>query len=109
MTGVLMGSIDYVDVAFYVNAESNVYTMGAIENALDAEAAAQARKCRIEVPGTDLPVDLFEALLRRVARNLAMRNLPLGVQSNEAGAIRLGSVDPEIARLEAPYRRVVIG
>lgn len=56
-----------------------------------------------------LPSDLAEALKRRVARNLAMRSLPLGVQSDELGATRVGSVDPEVRRLEGPYRRLAVG
>jgi hypothetical protein len=58
------------------------------------------------------PSDLVEALCRRVARNLAMRALPLAVQmsNTDMGAVatRLGSSDPEVRRLEAPYRRLVV-
>lgn len=75
-----------------------------IEAALIAETAAQAAVCRVD-PYTE---DLAEALRRRVARNLAMRNLPLGIQMNEMTSTRVAINDPDVKRLEAPYRRWVI-
>lgn len=77
----------------------------AVRLALEAETATQARVCRVD----PYSADLGNALMRRVARNLAMKNVPLGVQMDELGAVRLGSTDPEVRRLEAPYRRLVIG
>lgn len=74
-------------------------------SALAAETNAQAAACRVD-PYND---NLAEALCRRVARNLAMRGVPLGVQNDEFGGTRLGSTDPEVRRLEAPYRRVSVG
>lgn len=71
----------------------------------DAEVAAQASRCRVD-PYT---APLAAALVRRVSRALAMKNLPLAVLTDEAGFTRLGSQDPEVRRLEAPYRRVVMG
>lgn len=90
----------------------------AIKAAFGAEAAAQAKRCRVpvateEVPAPDWPADLAEALFRRVAANLANRNLPLGVQANIAEAAvsttRVGGGDREVRRLEAPHRRVMFG
>lgn len=66
------------------------------------ELEAQARACVT----TPYSWDLGRALIRRVARARAMENLPLGVVQDESGSTRLGSVDPEIRRLEAPHRRV---
>ncbi len=76
-----------------------------IQAALDAETAAQSRSCRIPA---DYPPDLAEALKRRVRRNLAMRGIPLGVQTSEVGPVRVGR-DPEIRRLEAPYPKLRVG
>ena len=101
-------SIDEVttqDLDQYVGASSGVFEDGRADAALEAEKAAQRAACRVE-PYTSA---LTEALCRRVVRNLAMRNLPLGVQMDEAGGMRIGSVDPEVRRLEAPYRKLVIG
>lgn len=78
-------------------------------SALDAETAAQQRRCRMPA---EIPADLGEARHRRVARNLAMREVPLGMQAavGEFGAAlaKIGN-DAEIARLEAPHRKRVIG
>lgn len=79
-----------------------------LQSALDAEEAAQAARCRIPDPTS---ADLDEALKRRVARNLAMRQIPLAVPqgSAEVGPSFIPGNDPEVRRLEAPYRRLVIG
>jgi hypothetical protein len=82
----------------------------AISDAVAAESAAQAAVCRIP---DDYPSDLMEALCRRVAHNLAVRALPLGVQATITDAAALntyvGGTDAEVRRLEAPYRKLVIG
>jgi len=90
----------------YVGTAATSWTLEQFTEALAAEAKAQARKCRVPAAAaTFWPDDLAEALFRRVHRNLAMRNLPLAIQSDGDGGIRIGSNDPEIRRLEAPYRR----
>lgn len=80
-----------------------------IDSALAAETEAQA--LAVKVPA-EYPDVLAEALCRRVARNLAMRAIPLGYQTllNEGavGSTRIGQ-DWEIRRLEAPYRRLAVG
>lgn len=78
---------------------------GVPQDIYDAEVADQARRCRVD-PYNEA---LAAALLRRVQRAMAMRNLPLGVLQDESGATRLGSTDPEVRRLEAPYRKVTVG
>lgn len=80
-------------------------TAEAIQDVYDAEVSDQARRCRVEPYNAALAA----ALVRRVSRSLAMRNLPLGVLQDDTGATRVGSTDPEVRRLEAPYRKVVIG
>lgn len=75
-----------------------------IQDAYDAEVSDQARRCRV----TTYNAALAAALVRRVQRSMAMRNLPLGVTLDE-NAVRVGSIDPEVRRLEGPYRKVVIG
>lgn len=76
-----------------------------IAGAYAAEVADQAARCRV----SDYSAALGEALVRRVQRAMAMRNLPLGVIQDEAGSTRIGTTDPEVRRLEAPYRKVVVG
>lgn len=90
-----------------------------ITAALTAETAAQTRACRFPAdpaaPAAPLPypADLAEALCRRVAANLANRSLPLGVQANmsemSVSTTRVGGGDREVARLERPWRRLVVG
>jgi hypothetical protein len=80
-----------------------------ISDALSAETAAQTRSCAIPV---DYPEDLAQALKRRVARNLAARAVPVAsFTSFEGGgtSARVPKVDAEITRLEAPFRRLVVG
>jgi hypothetical protein len=74
-----------------------------IEGALSAERAAQARDCAVP---QDYPDDLREALLRRVAHNLAMRKLPLGIAGDGIDALRVSSRDPEVYRLERKWPRL---
>lgn len=77
--------------------------------ALAAERAAQAMVC--SVPAA-YPDDLREALYRRVARNLAARSVPVAQFTSFDGggtATRVPGRDPEVGRLEAPYRRLVVG
>ena len=77
-----------------------------IQNALDAETVDQANKCSI---GAAYPASLAEALKRRVRRNLALRGIPLGVQTSEAGPIYIGGLDKEIRRYEASYPKLKVG
>ena len=93
------------------------YEDAQIQSALDSETVAQAKACRIPADADPAspqpyPEDLAEALCRRVAHNLALRGLPLGIQANIAdGAVstnRVGGTDAEVRRLEAPYKRLVI-
>ncbi len=88
--------------------------------AFTTEVSAQRRRCSIpqdvtdpDAPVDDYPADLIEACYRRVAANLANRALPLGLQSSISevgvGFIRTGGGDREVARLEAPFRRLVVG
>ncbi|GIF71905.1 hypothetical protein [Asanoa siamensis] len=95
------------DCAAYLGETS--WTEEEIQGALDAELAAQAKVCRVPV---DMPADLAEAVKRRVARNLALRPLPLAVLQGDAQGgsdTVLPGRDPEVRRLEAPHRKLVIG
>lgn len=95
------------DVVEYLGATS--HTTDEIQDALDAEAAAQRAVCRVRAV---YPDDLRQALLRRVARNLAMRQLPLAVLQGDGdigGSSILPGRDPEVRRLEGPHRKLVVG
>jgi hypothetical protein len=79
-----------------------------IEAALAAEKAAQAKVCTVPADDAEWPADLVEALLRRVARNLALRKLPLGIAASEIEATRVAGTDVEVRRLESGHRRWVV-
>ncbi len=80
--------------------------------ALAAEKAVQARRCTVPADDAVWPADLAEALLRRVHRNIVLRGLPLGLTTNMTDAAvavtRVGQ-DAEVLRLEAPFRRWLVG
>ena|SRR5690348_10135275 len=87
-----------------------------LQDVLDAEVELQAKVCRIPVDPTDPPADAFPASLRtavfrRVARALALKGIPLAVLQgdSETGTTFLPANDPEVRRLEGPYRVVVFG
>lgn len=99
------------DVMDYLGDTS--WTEAQVETALLAEIEAQARVVRFPAEAVDYPADLAEALFRRVAANLAVRALPLGVQATMSemavSQVRVGGGDREVRRLEAPWRRLVVG
>lgn len=74
---------------------------------LEAEVDGQAEVCRVD----PYNAALYQAVLRRCARHLAARGVPLGMTSGEAeyGPARLASFDAEVERLEGPYRIAVTG
>lgn len=82
-----------------------------VESAFDTEKSAQAQLCSIPVGAEPWPPALIEALYRRVAVNLAMRGIPLAYQTAmtemSVATVRVGGRDPEVERLEGPWRRVV--
>ena len=77
----------------------------------DAEIANQAARCAVGAdPVNDTPAPLAQSLVRRVQREVAARNLPLGMVGidSEYGAQRLPSADALIDELERPYRLSVL-
>lgn len=80
-----------------------------LTNALATETAAQLARCRMPAI---VPAELVEALKRRVQCNLARRGLPLGLTGasgdGDSPAYLPGN-DPEVRRLEAPWRRLPVG
>jgi hypothetical protein len=105
----------------YLTAAGMSADVDEVTAALATEIATQARRCRVpqvlDVDGVtlvaDYPADLEEAVYRRVAHNLALRGLPLGVSptitDGAIAATRVGGLDAEVGRLEAGFRKVVFG
>lgn len=104
---------DLLAVKAYLGDNLGSWDDAAVEEARVAEIAAQSRACRIPVEEGPYPADLDEALCRRVAHNLALRPLPLGVQANVSdmavATTRVGGMDAEVRRLEGPWRKVMFG
>lgn len=96
------------DVVDYMGPTS--HPLADVDDALLAETDAQRAVCNV---GAYLTHDLRHALLRRVQRNLTMRRLPLAVLQGDAEAgsstMMPPGRDPEVRRLEGPYRRMPIG
>jgi hypothetical protein len=84
------------------------FTDQQVQDTLDQETGAQFDVCRVPAA---YPPALRGALLRRVQRSLAMRHLALAVRQSEDGEsqIVIPGRDPEIRRLEMPYRKVTVG
>lgn len=84
------------------------YSDPEVQEALDQETGAQFDVCRIPAA---YPKALRGALHRRVQRALAMRHLALAVKETQDGEsqIVVPGRDPEVRRLEAPYRKVTVG
>lgn len=106
------------EVTDYLGAD-NSSAPGDIADAYATELAAQKWACRFppdpELPAEPLPYpdDLAGALKRRVAHNLALRALPLGVQATisemAVATTSVGGTDAEVRRLERPHRKLVLG
>lgn len=99
------------DVLAYLG-EDVSWTPVEVDSAYRAEKASQARACAVPADDEEWPADLAEALCRRVAANLAVRALPLGIQASmtemAVSTTRVGGGDREVERLEAPYRQIPI-
>lgn len=98
---------DLDDVLNYLGWQAD-NDFGDVAEALGAELDAQRRVCRV---GAVYPRDLRNALYRRCARNLAMKGIPLAVLRGDAQSRTtfLPGRDPEVRRLEAPHRKLVMG
>lgn len=89
----------------------STFTDAEIDAELPVETAAQARVCRIPADPDPLvpqpyPADLGKALARRVARALNMRQKPLGYEAGlDGGLSYISANDPEVRRLESPFRK----
>ncbi|WP_406046580.1 hypothetical protein [Kribbella sp. NBC_00889] len=86
-------------------------TVEQITDALAAEQADQANRCRVPADADPWPASLSQALKRRVARNLALRGLPIAVLQgdSESGSLVLPGSDPEVRRFEGPHRKRAFG
>lgn len=102
------GLPDLDDVTDYLGSSAGSWEDDTLITVLAAERAAQLAVCRNPAV---YPADLREALLRRVAANLHRRTLgPIpGPQGDAETSPIVPLQDPEVRRLERPWRRLVMG
>jgi len=108
--------VDYMgtaDASRWAVVDGETVTYPQIANALAAEFDAQAQAVGLQQVTSGRNASLDEALCRRVVRNLAMRSLTLAVMPGNldagTGPTRPSMLDPEVRRLEGPYRRLPRG
>jgi hypothetical protein len=97
------------DLKAYLGPTAAKYSDAVLTGVITTESAAQASK--VNYPPSPAP-ELAEALMRRCQRNLALRALPIGLTDVQGDADTRSYVpgrDPEIQRLEGPYRKLVLG
>ena len=102
------------DVRAWIAVPATVLPDDLLDQVIRAEAELQIRACTVPLDPTGEPMlgpDLIQALYRRVGREVASKDLPLGMLGleSEFGPARLSRWDAEIERLEAPNRRIVFG
>lgn len=78
-----------------------------LQDVIDAELEDQRGACRVPINPDEYPHPLAQALKRRVARECALRGIPLGVingiADGGAGISRVSGIDRDIQRLERRY------
>lgn len=97
------------DVRAWANVSAQSVSDAQLQQILDGETALQGAYCAWA--DEDYPPALAQAILRRCAREIGSRQLPLGLSADTGGEyapVRLPSYDVEIERLEAPYRVIAI-
>lgn len=103
-----MAKPDLATVRSYLQVPATVLTDEDLARMLATAEADQAARCTIPDPYPDA---LGQALLRRVQREVAARNLPLGMvglDASEYGPERLPSFDALVEEHERAYRLVVV-
>lgn len=103
-------------VTAYLDEAGVSYNAGTLPDVIAAEVDEQMGRCRFPRDAGGVayyPPALVEALKRRVAHNLAVRPLPLGVQATvtdvNALNVFVGGLDAEAARFEKRWRKVGLG
>ena len=111
----MIGVPDLPQVRAWIQVPATAVSDVDLQQILDAELAIVARICRLpeDVEGEEAtyPPALARSVLRRCQRQVAARNVPLGVLGQdgpEFGPLTVPSWDAEIRRLEASYRIPVI-
>jgi len=106
-------TLDLATVRAYVQVPATALSDEDLARMLAACSDDQATRCAWDDNGTgERPATLDQALLRRVQREIAARNLPLGMvglDAMEYGPEALSRYDALVDEHERAYRRVVLG
>lgn len=105
----MAGYPDLAAVRSWIGVPATAMNDEQLQAVVDAEIASQGAVC--DVDPAEVAADVSQAFLRRVARHVAARGVPLGLLNVDAefGTSRLSKWDAEVERLEAPHRTVVLG
>jgi hypothetical protein len=101
-------TLDLTTVRGYLQVPATVLTDADLTRMLDTATADQAARCTIPEGGSPA---LDQALLRRVQREVAARNLPLGMvglDAAEYGPSALSQYDALVEQHERAFRRQVL-
>lgn len=113
----MLGVPDATECRAWANVSTAAIPDADLEAIRQAELDIQARTCDVPAdPDPDgveatYPAALARALLRRVQRQCAMRNLVLGYITDlaaEYGPQQVSAWDAEVSRLESSYRLHVV-
>jgi len=99
--------LDLEVVRAYLKVPATVLSDADLQRMMDAQADDQAARCAWD----DYPDALAQAFLRRVQREVAARNLPLGMvglDAAEYGPQRLPYLDSLVEEHERAYRIQVL-
>jgi len=99
------------EVRAYLRVPATTLSDDDLQRMLDAAADDQAQRCTWEPDPAPFPSALEQALLRRVQREVAARNLPLGMVGMDAaeyGPQSLAAYDALVGQHERAYRKVVL-
>jgi hypothetical protein len=101
-------ALDLATVRGYLQVPATLLTDEDLQRMLDAAIADQNARCTVPEGGTPA---LDQALLRRVQREVAARNLPLGMvglDGVEYGPAALAAYDALVEQHERAYRTQVL-
>jgi hypothetical protein len=102
--------LDLATVRAYLRVPATALSDEDLQRMIDTSAADQSARCTWD-PAAEFPSALEQALLRRVQREVAARNLPLGMvglDAAEYGPQSLAQYDALVEQHERQYRSVVL-
>lgn len=101
--------LDLATVRAYLRVPATALADEDLQRMIDTSAADQSARCHWDDTAA-FPVALEQALLRRVQREVAARNLPLGMVGMDAeyGPQSLAAYDALVEQHERAYRTVVL-